>query len=81
MAKVEITPAVVAEISPATYTLHLNEKEFALISVLVGRVSGEPKNEARFIVSTLWESGLKKAYGTPTYSKYSKQIQGSIQVS
>ena len=44
MGKVTINPAVtetkVVEVSPATYTLELNEQEFVAIMVLVGMVGG-----------------------------------------
>ena len=91
MAKVTINPAVtdtkVVEVSPATYTLELNEKEFVAIMVLVGMVGGEPEGIRNDVLTPLWNSVFSKKFvedyafrpGT-LYNDYRSQIKGSIYV-
>ena len=92
MAKVTINPAVtetkVVEVSPATYTLELNEKEFVAIMVLVGMVGGEPEGIRNDVLNPLWDSVFSKKFvaedyafkGKSLYSDYRNQIKGSIYV-
>ena len=91
MAKVTIKPAVtetkVVEVSPATYTLELNEQEFVAIMVLVGMVSGEPKGIRNDVLSPLWGSVFSEkfrgdyAFGQgKLYRDSREQIKGSIYV-
>lgn len=59
--KMTVNPAVtetkVVEISPATYTLELNEQEGALLAGLVGKVGGFGGKYSS-VVSKLWNDGL-----------------------
>ena len=91
MAKVTINPAVtetkVVEVSPATYTLELNEQEFVAIMVLVGMVGGEPNGIRNDVLTPLWKSVFSKkftedyAFGQGTlYRDYRSQIKGDIYV-
>ena len=89
MAKVTINPAVtetkVVEVSPATYTLELNEQEFVAIMVLVGMVGGEPEGIRNDVLNPLWKSVFEQKYvedyawtGGSLYHNYLNQIKGSI---
>ena len=89
MAKVTINPAVtetkVAEVSPATYTLELNEQEFVALMVLVGMVSGEPKGIRDDVLTPLWKSVFSKKFledyafkGNTLHDDYRNQIKGDI---
>ena len=91
MAKVTIKPAVtetkVVEVSPATYTLELNEQEFTALMVLVGMVGGEPKGIRNDVLTPFWNSVFAKkfiedyAFGQGNlYHDYRNQIKGSIYV-
>ena len=91
MAKVTINPAVtetkVVEVSPATYTLELNEQEFTALMILVGMVGGEPKGIRNDVLNPLWNSVFSKkfiedyAFGEGNlYHDYRSQIKGSIYV-
>ena len=91
MAKVTISPAVtetkVVEVSPATYTLELNEQEFTALMVLVGMVGGEPKGIREDVLIPLWGSVFHKKFvedyalvGDTLYDDYRNQIKGSIYV-
>ena len=91
MAKVTIKPAVtetkVVEVSPATYTLELNEQEFTALMVLVGMVGGEPEGIRNDVLTPLWDSVFCKKFvedyafkeGT-LHNDYLSQIKGSIYV-
>ena len=87
MGKVTINPAVtetkVVEISPATYTLELNEQEFVALMVLVGMVGGEPEGIRNDVLNPLWDSVFRKkfledyAFGQrELYNNYRNQIKG-----
>ena len=89
MAKVTIKPAVtetkVVEVSPATYTLELNEQEFTALMVLVGLVGGEPKGIREDVLTPLWKSVFEQKYsedyvfaGGSLYHDYRNQIKGNI---
>ena len=89
MAKVTIKPAVtetkVVEVSPATYTLELNEQEFVALMVLVGRVGGEPEGIRNDVLTPLWNSVFSKKFkedyafsGKNLYNNYRDQIKGNI---
>ena len=89
MGKVTINPAVtetkVVEISPATYTLELNEQEFVALMVLVGMVGGEPEGIRNDVLTPLWKSVFSKKHaegldftGESLYHNYRKQIKGKI---
>ena len=91
MGKVTINPAVtetkVVEVSPATYTLELNEQEFVAIMVLVGMVGGEFKGIRNDVLSPLWKSVFAQkfredyAFGQgKLHQNYRNQIKGSIYV-
>ena len=91
MDKVTINPAVtetkVVEVSPATHTLELNEKEFVAIMILVGMVGGEPKGIRNDVLTPLWGSvfseKFKEEYALgqgKLYRDYRKQIKGDIYV-
>ena len=91
MGKVTINPAVtetkVVEVSPATYTLELNEQEFVAIMVLVGMVSGEPKGIRNDVLTPLWKSVFRKSFldnyafkGDTLHKDYRSQIKGDIYV-
>ena len=92
MAKVTIKPAVtetkVVEVSPATYTLELNEQEFTALMVLVGMVGGEPEGIRNDVLTPLWKSVFSKKFvaenyafkGKSLYNDYRNQIKGSIYV-
>ena len=91
MGKVTINPAVtetkVVEVSPATYTLELNEQEFVAIMILVGMLGGEPKGIRNDVLTPLWESVFRQSYldnyafkGDTIYKDYHSQIKGSIYV-
>ena len=91
MAKVTVNPAVtetkVVEVSPATYTLELNEQEFTAIMVLVGMVGGEPEGIRNDVLTPLWKSVFHKKFlenhdfkGDTLYDNYRNQIKGSIYV-
>ena len=56
-----VTETKVVEISPATYTVTLTEKEAAVIASLIGNVVGlQEQSEFRRVISDLWESGFYK---------------------
>ena len=89
MAKVTINPAVtetkVVEVSPATYTLELNEKEFVAIMVRVGMVGGEPEGIRNDVLNPLWNSVFSEKFREDyifgqgnLYTDYRKQIKGNI---
>ena len=89
MGKVTINPAVtetkVVEVSPATYTLELNEQEFVAIMVLVGMVGGEPEGIRNDVLNPLWDSVFSKKFiedyafkGKSLYNDYRNQIKGNI---
>ena len=91
MAKVTIKPAVtetkVVEISPATYTLELNEQEFVALMVLVGMVGGEPEGIRNDALTPLWKSVFRQSYldnyafkGDTIHKDYCSQIKGDIYV-
>lgn len=91
MGKVTINPAVtetkVVEVSPATYTLELNEQEFVAIMVLVGMVGGEPKGIRDDVLTPLWKSVFRKSFldsyafkGDTLHKDYRSQIKGDIYV-
>ena len=91
MGKVTVNPAVtetkVVEVSPATYTLELNEQEFTALMVLVGMLGGEPKGIRNDVLTPLWRSVFSKkftedyAFGQGNlYTDYRKQIKGDIYV-
>ena len=91
MAKVTINPAVtetkVVEVSPATYTLELNEQEFTALMVLVGMVGGEPEGIRNDVLTPLWKSVFRKSFldnyafeQGNLYHDYRSQIKGSIYV-
>lgn len=91
MAKVTINPAVtkttVVEVSPATYTLELNEKEFVALMVLVGMVGGETEGIRNEVLNPLWNSVFRQKFledyaftGDSLHDVYRKQIKGSIYV-
>ena len=87
MAKVTINPAVTVEVSPATYTLELNEQEFTAIMVLVGMVSGEPKGIRNDVLNPLWKSVFEQKFmddftfgQRELYNNYRNQIKGEIYV-
>ena len=91
MAKVTIKPAVtetkVAGVSPATYTLELNEQEFVAIMILVGMVGGEPKGIRNDVLTPLWKSVFRQSYldnyafkGDTIHKDYRSQIKGDIYV-
>lgn len=82
MAKVTIKPPVVKVVEAATYTLELNEKEFAALAVLVGSCYGKPEGTIREEVLTpLWDSVFKKYYvdsmddSDSLYQKYENQLR------
>ena len=89
MAKVTIKPAVtetkVVEVSPATYTLELNEQEFTALMVLVGMVGGEPEGIRNDVLTPLWKSVFKQKFledyafkGDTLHKDYRSQIKGNI---
>ena len=89
MAKVTIKPAVtetkVVEVSPATYTLELNEQEFVALMVLVGMVGGEPEGIRNDVLNPLWKSVFHKKFlenyafkGDTLHDNYRNQIKGDI---
>ena len=89
MGKVTINPAVtetkVVEVSPATYTLELNEQEFTALMVLVGMVGGEPEGIRNDVLTPLWGSVFSKKFKDDhaftegsLYNEYRKQIKGII---
>ena len=91
MGKVTINPAVtetkVVEVSPATYTLELNEQEFVAIMVLVGMVGGEPKGIRNDVLTPLWKSVFRQSYldnyafkGDTLHEDYRIQIKGDIYI-
>ena len=91
MAKVTIKPAVtetkVVEVSPATYTLELNEQEFTALMVLVGMVGGEPEGIRNDVLTPLWRSVFSKKFlddyafkGDTLHDDYRSQIKGDIYV-
>ena len=91
MGKVTINPAVtetkVVEVSPATYTLELNEQEFVAIMVLVGMVGGEPEGIRNDVLTPLWKSVFRQSYldnyafkGDTILKDYRSQIKGDIYV-
>ena len=91
MGKVTINPAVtetkVVEVSPATYTLELNEQEFVAIMVLVGMVGGEPKGIRNDVLTPLWKSVFRKSFldnyalkKDTLHKDYRSQIKGDIYV-
>ena len=91
MAKVTINPAVtetkVVEVSPATYTLELNEQEFTALMVLVGMVGGKPEGIRNDVLNPLWKSVFEQAFlkdhafkGDSLYDNYRNQIKGEIYV-
>ena len=92
MAKVTIKPAVtetkVVEVSPATYTLELNEQEFTALMVLVGMVGGKPEGIRNDVLNPLWDSVFSEKFKEDyalgqketLYGNYRNQIKGSIYV-
>ena len=87
MGKVTINPAEtkVVEISPATYTLELNEQEFVALMVLVGMVGGEPEGIRNDVLTPLWDSVFCKKFAEDyafgqreLYNNYCNQIKGNI---
>lgn len=91
MAKVTINPAVtetkVVEVSPATYTLELNEQEFVALMVLVGMVGGEPEGIRNDVLNPLWNSVFEQSFiknyafkGDTLHNNYCNQIKGSLYV-
>ena len=89
MAKVTIKPAVtetkVVEVSPATYTLELNEQEFTALMVLVGMVGGEPEGIRNDVLNPLWNSVFSEKFREDyifgqgnLYTDYRNQIKGNI---
>ena len=91
MGKVTINPAVtetkVVEVSPATYTLELNEQEFVAIMILVGMVGGEPKGIRNDVLTPLWKSVFRQSYldnyafkRDTIHKDYRSQIKGDIYV-
>ena len=91
MGKVTSNPAVteikVVEVSPATYTLELNEQEFVALMVLVGMVGGEPKGIREDVLNPLWKSVFEQNFledhaftGDSLHDDYRKQIKGSLYV-
>ena len=91
MGKVTINPAVtetkVVEVSPATYTLELNEQEFTALMVLVGMVGGEPEGIRNDVLTPLWNSVFYKKFvddyafkRNTLHEDYCKQIKGSVYV-
>ena len=89
MAKLAISPAVtetkVVEVSPATYTLELNEQEFTALMVLVGMVGGEPEGIRNDVLNPLWKSVFHKKFlenyafkGDTLHDNYRNQIKGDI---
>ena len=91
MGKVTIKPAVtetkVVEVSPATYTLELNEQEFVAIMILVGMVGGEPEGIRNDVLTPLWNSVFRQSYldnyafkGDTIHKDYRSQIEGDIYV-
>ena len=79
--KMTVNPAVtetkVVEISPATYTLELSEKEIALLAGLVGKVVS---CDGRFsaVASKLWDDGLEKFHQNINYPKEFEATYSSI---
>ena len=91
MAKVTINPAVtetkVVEVSPATYTLELNEQEFVALMVLVGMVGGEPEGIRNDVLTPLWKSVFSQSFldnyafkRDTLHESYRNQIKGEIYV-
>ena len=87
MAKLTINPAVTVEVSPATYTLELNEQEFTALMVLVGMVGGKPEGIRNDVLNPLWKSVFEQkfmddfAFGQrELYNNYRNQIKGEIYV-
>ena len=89
MAKVTINPAVtetkVVEVSPATYTLELNEQEFVALMVLVGMVGGEPEGIRYDVLNPLWKSVFEQSFlenyafkGDTLHNNYLNQISRLI---
>ena len=65
-----VTETKVVEVSPATYTVTLTEKEAAVIASLIGNVVGlKEESEFRRVISGLWEGGFYKFL-------YSKSFRG-----
>ena len=62
-----VTETKVVEVSPATYTVTLTEKEAVVIASLVGNVTGsKEESEFRRVTNDLWGGGFHKFL----YSKY-----------
>ncbi len=91
MADLVIKPAVtkteVIEISPATYTVTLNENEFVALMVLVGMVGGEPNGTIREVLTPIWDEVFNKEYlnnycfkSNTFYTKYREQLNGNLYV-
>ena len=94
MGKVTINPAVtetkVVEVSPATYTLELNEQEFVALMVLVGMVGGVGRELGGIrndVLSPLWGSVFSEKFKEDytlgqgkLYQDFRKQIKGKIYV-
>ena len=89
MGKVTVNPAVietkVVEVSPATYTLELNEQEFTVLMVLVGMVGGEPEGIRNDVLTPLWRTVFHKKFledyafkGNTLHDDYRSQIKGEI---
>ena len=89
MGKVTVNPAVtetkVVEVSPATYTLELNEQEFVAIMILVGMVGGESEGIRDDVLTPLWNSVFSKNFledyafkGNTLHDDYRSQIKGEI---
>ena len=65
-----VTETKVVEVSPATYTVTLNEKEAAVIASLIGNVTGsKEESEFRRVTNDLWGDVFHKFL-------YSKSFRG-----
>ena len=63
-----VTETKVVEISPATYTVTLTEKEAAVIASLIGGVIGQQReSEFRRVIDDLWASGFCKIWSSKFY--------------
>ena len=70
-----VTETKVVEVSPATYTVTLTEKEAVVIASLVGNVTGsKEESEFRRVIDGLWESGFSKVYHSKYYPSISRLI-------
>ena len=67
-----VTETKVVEVSPATYTVTLSEKEAAVIASLIGAVNGSlDDSEFRRVINDLWGSGFRKIYHSKFYRSVS----------